>query len=77
MPAVEVELRISWSEYLQRYRVGAAQVLAFTRDGRRVRFPANILQRFLAADGVHGHFRIHFDDTGKLLGIERCSDVPR
>lgn len=76
MPWVDVELRIGWTEYLTRYRVPAAQVVAETRDGRRVRFPANSLQRFVTREGVHGVFRIHFDGAGKLVSIETRAALP-
>ena len=41
-------------------------------DGRRVHFPANILQRFVSSNGVHGRFCIRFDEKGKYQAIERC-----
>jgi len=75
MPLIDVELHIDWTIYLARYRTPAAQVFATATDGRRVRFPANILQRFVENDGVHGQFRIRCDEQGRLLGIERVSRV--
>jgi hypothetical protein len=71
MPTLDVELRLGAHEYIKNYRVPDAQVFARSRDGRRVQFPANILQRFVDHSGVHGWFRLEFDASGRLLGIER------
>jgi hypothetical protein len=68
---VEVDLQISAEDYVKRYRTPGAQVLTRSRDGRRVQFPASILQRFVTHVGVVGHFAIEFDAAGKLLGVER------
>lgn len=73
MALVEVELRIGADDYLQHYRAPGAVVLARSRDGRRVQFPANILQRFVDHSGVHGVFAIEFDAAGKLVGIRRLA----
>ncbi|NVK41984.1 MAG: DUF2835 domain-containing protein [Oceanospirillaceae bacterium] len=69
---IELELHIAPEEYLKYYR-GAAdpQVLATARDGRRVRFPARILQPFVLHDGVRGLFRIEFDAAGRFQRIVR------
>lgn len=67
---IEVELDIGRDEYLHYYRgVGDIQVLATARDGRRVRFPARILQPFVLHDGVRGLFRIEFDQGGRFQRI--------
>ncbi|MCV6615949.1 MAG: DUF2835 domain-containing protein, partial [Cellvibrionaceae bacterium] len=44
---------------------------ARSRDGRRVRFPVSVLRQFVTREGVHGSFRIVFDQNHKLQGIER------
>jgi len=49
---VIVELNISRDEYLRWYQGGAREVDAVARDGRRVRFPANSLQRFVQHSGI-------------------------
>lgn len=65
------DLHISRDEYLRWYQGGAREVNAVARDGRRVRFPASSLQRFVQSDGVHGTFAVYFDDHNKLIGVER------
>lgn len=72
MAQVEFELSISRDEYLKQYQAaGRAQVVVRAQDGRRVQFPAGILQRFVLDDGVHGRFVVCFDAQGRFQSIER------
>ncbi len=71
MRSVLVDLTISADEYLKHYQHSDAQVLARSRDGRTVRFPAKILQPFITHSGIAGSFRILFDNAGKFAGIDR------
>ena len=64
-------LRISADEYLKQYRTPGAVVVTRSRDGRRVRFPANILQPFVTHSGVSGTFVIRFNDQNRFESIER------
>ncbi|HEY4731772.1 MAG TPA: DUF2835 domain-containing protein [Gammaproteobacteria bacterium] len=67
-------LNISADDYLEYYKGRAKHVLAQSQDGRSVRFPANALQKFLTHDGVHGRFRLLFDENHKLTGIEKIGN---
>ncbi len=69
--SVIVDLHISADQYLKLYQGVATSVLAYAQDGRRVRFPARILQPFVSREGVHGRFRILFDAEGRFQRIER------
>ncbi len=64
-----VSLRISAQDYQRLYSGSARTVLAYSRDGQRVRFPARILQPFVAHDGINGSFCIHFDDEYRFREI--------
>ncbi len=66
-----VSLNISAEEYLRVYNGAARTVFAQSTDGRSVRFPANILQRFVTRDGIQGRFCIFFTDEGKFDRVER------
>ncbi|WP_320823395.1 DUF2835 domain-containing protein [Reinekea sp.] len=66
-----VDLVISADEYLKHYKGAVTQVSAFSRDGRRVRFPTAILQPFVTREGIRGTFAIHFDATHKFVNIEK------
>ncbi len=65
-----VSLAISADEYLRYYRGSAKTVICYDAHGRRVAFPANILQKFVRHEGINGRFRIHFDSEGKFLRVE-------
>ena len=68
---VIVDLAISAQEYLKLYRGLAADVYARARDGKRVRFPARVLQPFVTRDGVVGSFCIYFDQNRKFQSVDR------
>ncbi|HHH36723.1 MAG TPA: DUF2835 family protein [Gammaproteobacteria bacterium] len=72
---ITVALAIDSERFLQYYRGKARQVVARSLDGRTVRFPAEILQRFLTHEGVHGVFVIRYDANNRFLGIERRGTV--
>jgi len=48
-------------------------VSALSSQGLRVQFPASVLREHVRMDGVHGWFRIHFDENKKLKSFERIS----
>lgn len=71
MHSIILDLSVS-PELCQSYYQGLVkQVVARTIDGRSVRFPANILQKVITRDGIHGRFEIRFSDEGKFLAIEQ------
>ena len=71
MHQITVDLAISALDYQSYYSGQIKQVVAYTTDGRRVRFPANILQHVVSHEGVYGRFQINFSDKGKFLSIQR------
>ena len=70
---ITVDLAISADEFLRYYNGSAKLVSAIATDGRRVQFPANVLQRVVSRDGVYGRFQIEFSRDGKFLNIERLA----
>ena len=68
-----VELSIEADEFLQSYRGATKDVLARAVNGQTIRFPANILKSFVSHDGIQGRFRIHFDQKGKFVSIDRLA----
>ncbi len=71
MRTVIVDIFISADEFVKQYQFSGAVVATYSRDGRSVQFPANILQRFISHTGIDGSFRIQFDDSGKFIQIEK------
>ena len=70
-PYIIVDLTISADEYLKLYQGIARDVICYARDGRRVRFPAKILQPYVTHDGIRGSFCIAFDQNQKFSSIRR------
>lgn len=70
---IVVDLHISAEEWLRLYRGEALNVAARSRDGRSVRFPARILQSFVAHEGIRGSFLIEFDERGKFQHISKLT----
>ncbi|MGH1469916.1 MAG: DUF2835 domain-containing protein [Cellvibrionaceae bacterium] len=66
-----VDLTISSDEFERLYAGQVKTVLATSRDGRRVRFPANILVPFVEREGIRGSFAIAFDIENKFQQIRR------
>ncbi|SIS60415.1 DUF2835 family protein [Neptunomonas antarctica] len=71
MNEIIVDIRISPDEYIKQYRIPGCMVSTHARDGRSVRFPADILQPFLLHTGIAGSFKIVFDLHGKFKTIDR------
>lgn len=71
MNQITVDIAVSAQDYQSYYSGQIKQVVAYTVDGRRVRFPANILQHVVSHEGVYGRFQIDFDNEGKFLSIVR------
>jgi predicted ester cyclase len=71
MNRISFSIKISPDEYLKSYEHPQAVVFVMSDDGRRVKFPANLLKRFVGHNGIEGRFRIDFDAAGKCLGVER------
>lgn len=70
MQHIIVDISISPEEWLKLYQGVARDVHVRARDGRTVRFPARILSPFFLREGIHGAFRISFDDNGKFQTVE-------
>lgn len=71
MPQVIVDLHISAEKYLAHYQGAVKDVVAYSRDGRRIRFPSSLLQPYLLHSGIRGTFRITFSNAGKFEKIEK------
>jgi len=64
-------LQISAHQYMEYYSGAVRDVVTVASDGRRLRFPANLLRPFVAQDGIQGEFVIEFDDSHKLVAINK------
>ncbi|MES2826232.1 MAG: DUF2835 domain-containing protein [Pseudomonadota bacterium] len=71
MQSIVMQLHISPDEFQRLYEGTAKVVSARSIDGRRVRFPANILRPFVTHIGISGLFRIQFSDDNRFQQIEK------
>lgn len=69
--SIVVSLRISAEEYLKVYRGTGKVVVTRDVEGRRVRFPVNILQKYVTREGINGVFVIAFDQQGRFQSIKK------
>ena len=69
MQSVIFDLYIDREEWLKIYRGEAKDVVTTSREGLTVRFPANILQKYVTHFGVQGVFEVSFNDEGKFQNI--------
>lgn len=66
-----ISLSISADEFERLYRGTAKEVIAYSFEGLRIRFPANILRPYVLHSGVHGIFQIDFDEENRFQAIKR------
>jgi hypothetical protein len=71
MEKITLDLVIPADEWLKLYKGSIQVVRATSRDGKKVRFPANILHKFVTRGGIQGSFEIYFDKNGKFQSITR------
>jgi Protein of unknown function (DUF2835) len=71
MHALVVNLVIDPEEFQRLYAGSVKDVSAIAVDGRRVRFPANILRQFVTREGIQGRFMIRFDAENRFESIQR------
>ena len=71
MQQIRFRLNISAEQLLEYYRGSVSQVSVVAADGRRVRFPANVLRPFISEGGVRGEFILQYDDNNRFSGIRR------
>ena len=77
MNRYEFHLDISPEQYLDYYRGAVLHVVALSTTGQTVQFPASLLQRFVTAEGIHGHFVLTCDENHKCTGLERVPEAPK
>jgi hypothetical protein len=76
MPALLLELHVSPDDLLDYYRGVARTVHTTAANGQTVNFPASALQRHVTVDGVHGWFRLEFDENNKFVRLDRQEMKP-
>jgi hypothetical protein len=77
MNRYEFHLNISADQYLDYYRGAVRNVVARSRNGQVVQFPASLLQRFVTEEGIQGDFLLVCDSQNKCVDFQRLADRPR
>lgn len=65
------DLAINADEYMMLYAGTVRDVVATSRTGERVRFPGNLLRKFVLHNGVNGTFEITVNANNKFQAIRR------
>lgn len=73
MPVITFRLYISAEDYLRYYQGRAHSIVATGEDGRRVKLPAVKFRPYLDRTGIHGRFRLEFDQNFKFVSLTRIS----
>lgn len=71
MRSLIIDIHLPRDEYLRVYQDYIRQVKAVARSGETVRFPVNVLQKFVGEEGVRGTFELYFDNDNKFVEIVR------
>ena len=71
MRTLHIDLNIRAEVFLSWYEGTAREVFAVSHEGLTVQFPANVLQRYISADGIQGTFLLTFDEKNKFVSIEK------
>jgi len=71
MKRYEFHLSILPEEFLAYYRGRIKQVLVGCSHGLTVQFPASLLQPFITASGIHGHFVLTCNDNHSGADLQR------
>lgn len=64
-----IQLDISTTEFQNYYANNVKNVIAISNDGRKIQFPANILQKFVSHAGIQGLFKLTVDSQSKFQSM--------
>ncbi|WP_108842043.1 DUF2835 family protein [Kushneria phyllosphaerae] len=69
MPSIDIALNLSAEQCRAHYAGAANSIRTRTLDGRSVELPSRVLHHIIGRDGVHGTYRVIFDDRGRFVSI--------
>lgn len=73
MTRYEFHLSIPPAKYVEYYRGTVRHVVARATTGQNVQFPASLLQKFVAPEGIVGRFVLTVDANHKVVSLERLN----
>ncbi|MCF2858600.1 DUF2835 domain-containing protein [Pseudoalteromonas sp. SMS1] len=66
-------LRLTHEQCLAYYE-GSVEYIQIVEDaGKRIRFPAQHIRRFVSAIGVSGRFRLQLDENNRFIALEKVN----
>lgn len=71
MTGLIVDINIPVDEYQRLYAGAVKDVLAVSRGGKRVKFPAKILVPYVEHTGISGSFFIEFNEDFRFKSIKK------
>jgi hypothetical protein len=71
MAKVVLSVALPAFKYEALYAGAAKNLVANSLDGRKVQLPLLAFQRFLTHQGIHGVFEVEFDDSNKLIAVNK------
>ena len=71
MPVADFHLDVSRDEMLAYYSGHGSRVVVQSDTGLWIQFPASRLRAFVNHDGVHGRFRLYYDELGHIERLEK------
>ena len=69
-----VPLDISAEQFKNYYSQNIKSIVATSHDGRRVQFPASVLQAYVTHNGVQGTFCLTVDSNSRFKSISRVNE---
>ncbi|KID56805.1 hypothetical protein JF50_12950 [Pseudoalteromonas luteoviolacea] len=66
-------LRLTHEQCLAYYEGDVEFIQVVEDGGKRIRFPAAHIRRFVSSIGVSGRFRLQLDDSNKFITLEKVA----
>ncbi|ESP93315.1 MULTISPECIES: DUF2835 family protein [Pseudoalteromonas] len=66
-------LRLTYEQCLAYYEGDIEYIQVVEDGGKRIRFPATHIRRFVSSIGVSGRFRLQLDDSNRFIALEKVT----
>jgi len=66
-------LDISHEEILCYYKGIVNQVIVTAADNTKIQFPVQFIKKYVEHNGVHGRFKIVYDENNKLVSLDKLT----
>ncbi|MBQ4812605.1 hypothetical protein A7985_03190 [Pseudoalteromonas luteoviolacea] len=66
-------LTLTYEQCLAYYEGEVEHIQVIEDGGKRIRFPAQHIRRFVSTIGVSGRFRLQLDDNNRFIALEKVT----